>query len=44
MKVSQLIQLLSDYPADTKVLVEGYENGYDPTHCPCNSSPSSEFG
>ena len=27
-----LIQLLSDYPADTKVLVEGYENGYYPTH------------
>ena len=32
MKVAQLIQLLSDYPAETEVLVEGYENGYDPVH------------
>ena len=32
MKVSQLIQLLSSYPTDTEVLVEGYENGYDPLH------------
>jgi hypothetical protein len=32
MNVAQLIQLLSDYPADTEVLVEGYENGYDPVH------------
>lgn len=32
MKISQLIQLLSSYPADTEVLVEGYENGYDPLH------------
>ena len=30
MKVSQLIKLLSTYPAATEVLVEGYENGYDP--------------
>ncbi|HBP5527130.1 hypothetical protein EQ826_09495 [Ectopseudomonas mendocina] len=32
MKVSQLIKLLSTYPAATEVLVEGYENGYDPIH------------
>ncbi|WPH10675.1 hypothetical protein P8730_12980 [Pseudomonas aeruginosa] len=32
MKVSQLIKLLSTYPAATEVLVEGYENGYDPVH------------
>lgn len=32
MKVAQLIRLLSDYPADAEVLVEGYENGYDPIH------------
>lgn len=32
MKVTQLIKLLSDYPADAEVLVEGYENGYDPIH------------
>lgn len=32
MKASQLIQLLSSYPPDTEVLVEGYENGYDPLH------------
>ncbi|MVW77181.1 hypothetical protein [Pseudomonas xionganensis] len=32
MTVAQLIQLLSGYPADAEVLVEGYENGYDPIH------------
>lgn len=32
MKVAQLIKLLSDCPANAEVLVEGYENGYDPIH------------
>jgi len=32
MKVAQLIQLLQQYPGNTDVLVEGYENGYDPVH------------
>lgn len=30
--VAQLIQLLRQFPEDTDVLVEGYENGYDPIH------------
>ncbi|MBD9399128.1 hypothetical protein [Pseudomonas sp. PDM11] len=34
MTVAQLIKLLSGYPADAEVLVEGYENGYDPIHSP----------
>jgi len=32
MKISQLIELLGQYPNDMDVLVEGYENGYNPIH------------
>ncbi|WP_313263064.1 hypothetical protein [Stutzerimonas kunmingensis] len=32
MTVAQLIQLLQQFPDDMAVLVEGYENGYDPIH------------
>ena len=29
MKVSELIELLQEYPAGLRVVVNGYENGYD---------------
>ena len=29
MNVGELIQLLNDYPADLRVMVDGYEDGYD---------------
>ena len=29
MTVEELIQLLSAYPADLRVMVQGYEDGYD---------------
>tara|TARA_Y100000588_G_scaffold299976_1_gene321391 strand:- start:99 stop:386 length:288 start_codon:yes stop_codon:yes gene_type:complete len=32
MNVAQLMQLLSNYPAETEILIEGYETGYDPVH------------
>lgn len=32
MNIAQLIELLGQYPDDVDVLVEGYENGYDPIH------------
>ena len=32
MNVAQLVQLLSNYPAETEILIEGYETGYDPVH------------
>jgi len=32
MTVAQLIQWLQQFPDDMAVLVEGYENGYDPIH------------
>jgi len=32
MNVAQLMQILSNYPAETEILVEGYETGYDPVH------------
>ncbi|WP_341303212.1 hypothetical protein [Pseudomonas sp. TMP25] len=32
MKIAQLIELLGQYPDDMDVLVDGYENGYDPIH------------
>lgn len=32
MNVAQLTQLLSNYRAETEILVEGYETGYDHVH------------
>jgi len=32
VKIAKLIELLGQYPDDMDVLVEGYENGYDPIH------------
>ena len=29
MTVNELIQLLGSYPADMRVVVDGYEEGYD---------------
>ena len=29
MTIEELIQLLSAYPADLRVMVQGYEEGYD---------------
>ena len=30
MKIDELIALLKQYPADLEVLVQSYEDGYDP--------------
>ena len=35
MTVEELIQLLSAYPADLRVMVQGYEDGYDDLEADC---------
>ena len=44
MTAGQLIEILSKYPSDLPVLVEGYETGFDPIHSivPAKAIPNPE--
>ena len=35
MTIEELIRLLSAYPADLRVMVQGYEDGYDDLEADC---------